>query len=603
MKNWRGTLTSRLRAAVAASVAIAAGLIFPSTNVLAAVGDITEYPIPVASSFPSAIVTGPDGNLWITEAAGGLGAPPDTLIKMTTSGVMTQYPFPAVHRTPTGIAKGPDGNLWISEQDPGMIAKATTSGTFTEYPIPTIGPASKEIVAGPDGNLWFAEASGNQIGKVTTSGVFTEYPIPTPNSFPVSIAAGPDGNLWFTEVMGNNVGKVTTSGVFTEYPIPTVSSGPGGIVAGPDGNLWLTEGNNVAKVTTSGVFTEYAIPTAMAGPAGIAAGPDGNLWFTETGGNKVAKVTTSGVLTEFTVPTPNASLGGIAAGPDGNVWFNETGANQVGKVTVTVAASSYVVGVVGTDNGLYVLHSGSPSFTGLGGVLLGAPAVVAIPQTSGSAVPLYIATGSDHALWVRNDSQGWQILSGNPTNCIDNPAGAVIAGTLYVACEGPDHALWHAETAAPSGTNLPALNVSSWRLLGGQLSAGPAVANVAGTPTYVVVGSDTHVYFRDLTNPSFRGSNWACIGHPALAAFGATAYFACHGTDGVLWYSTNTGSGWSAIQPLGGQLIDGVGLAATATGPVFFAEGTDGAVYHRSISFGWAADGGQVRLGVGASAV
>jgi hypothetical protein len=253
------------------------------------------------------------------------------------------------------------------------------------------------------------------------------------------------------------------------------------------------------------------------------------------------------------------------------------------------------------DNGLWVLHSGS-GFTSDGGVLLGAPAVVAIPQSSGPAVPLYIATGSDHGLWVRNDSQGWQTFGGAPIYCIDNPGAAVIAGTLYVACQGQDHALWHGETPAPSGTNLPNLDPNVWQSLGGLLRAGPAVASVAGTPTYFVIGSDQRVYSRDLSS-GFIEYSWACIGHPAVATSGSTSYFACHGTDNALWYATASGSGWSAAQSLGGVLIDGVGLAATSAGPIFFVEGTDHAVYQRTISSGWTSDGGGVNLGLAACAL
>jgi len=233
---------------------------------------------------------------------------------------------------------------------------------------------------------------------------------------------------------------------------------------------------------------------------------------------------------------------------------------------------------------------------------VGAPAVVAVPQTSGPASPLYIATGSDHALYVRNDVQGWHSFSPAPTYCIDNPAAAVIAGTLYVACEGQDHALWHAGTAAPTGTNLPTVSGSSWHSLGGSLIAGPAVGSVAGTPTYLVVGTDQHIYSTDLST-GFTRFAWPCINHPALATFGSTAYFACHGTNNALWYATNSGSGWSSLQSLGGTLVDGVGLAATSTGPIFFVEGVGGGVYQRSINTGWTFDGGQVQFGVGACAL
>jgi hypothetical protein len=125
---------------------------------------------------------------------------------------------------------------------------------------------------------------------------------------------------------------------------------------------------------------------------------------------------------------------------------------------------------------------------------------------------------------------------------------------------------------------------------------------VAGKATYFVIGSDQHVYARDLLS-GFVGYQWSCIGHPALATYNTTSYFACHGTDNALWYSANTGSGWSGPQSLGGSLVGGVGIAATSTGPIFFVEGTDGAVYQRTISSGWISDGGVVQLGLAAAAL
>ncbi len=265
-------------------------------------------------------------------------------------------------------------------------------------------------------------------------------------------------------------------------------------------------------------------------------------------------------------------------------------------------AGPYIAGAVGTDNGLWVLPSGS-QFAPEGGTLLGAPAIAAIHQNTGPAVALYVATGTDHTLWVRNDFKGWQIFASAPTYCIDNPAAVVIAETLYVACQGRDHALWHAEMPAPSSTDLPRLNPTSWQSLGGVLTAGPAVSNVAAKPTYFVIGTDQHVYARDSMSSDFTRSDWTCIGHPAVASFNSTSYFACHGTYGGLWYSTNTGAGWSTVQSLGGPLVDGVGLAATSAGPIFFVEGTNGTVWHRSISSDWALDGGLVHLGLAATAL
>src|SRR5438105_4536751 len=91
---------------------------------------------------------------------------------------------------------------------------------------------------------------------------------------------------------------------------------------------------------------------------------------------------------------------------------------------------------------------------------------------------------------------------------------------------------------APVGTNLPTpIAASNWLSLGGTLAAGPAVASIAGKPTYFVVGAGQHVYSRDLS-ADFTMTPWSCIGHPAVATFNSTSYFACHGTDDALWYST-----------------------------------------------------------------
>jgi hypothetical protein len=260
----------------------------------------------------------------------------------------------------------------------------------------------------------------------------------------------------------------------------------------------------------------------------------------------------------------------------------------------------YVVGVVDTNGGLRVKRAGSPEFTSLGGTLIAAPAVVSIPQPTGPPLYVYLATGTDHDLWVRNDSIGWKPLTSTPFYCIDSPAGTVAGTTLYVACEGSDHALWHVETAAPVGNALPTTSASAWQSLGGILTAGPAVSLVGGTPTYFVVGTGGQFYFRTLTS-GYTFRSWICVGHPAASTSGSLTYFACHGTDGTLWFARNDGSGWSAATSLGGILTDGPGVAATPTGPYFFVEGSGRDVFQRTIATDWISVGGVVSFGASAA--
>src|SRR5204862_254936 len=57
---------------------------------------------------------------------------------------------------PTDIATGPDGNLWFTEARGNKIGRITTDGVITEFHVPTPGSFPVGIAAGPDGNLWFA---------------------------------------------------------------------------------------------------------------------------------------------------------------------------------------------------------------------------------------------------------------------------------------------------------------------------------------------------------------------------------------------------------------------------------------------------------------
>jgi streptogramin lyase len=346
---------------------LAAGLFLTSGSALAAVGDITEYPVPTASGLVR-ITMGPDGNVWFTESVA------NRVAKITTSGAVTEYALPTAGRLPGDIAVGPDGNLWFTESGSGTggyIASVTTSGLFTEYPIPMANSPSGGLAVGADGNLWFASqvsgagkvasgglskvaSSGASVVKVTTSGIFTMFPVPT-DGIPNDFVAGPDGNLWFTEANVDRVGNVTTSGNFSpEHQLPNLgNSSLWQIASGPDGNLWFTDyfANKVAKMTTAGVFTEYSIPTANSNPTGIAGGPDGNVWFTEYNGNKVARVTPSGVFTEYVPPTASSGPYAIAMGPDRKMWFTEYTANNVAKIVAQPSTATTNVNSVSLTGG------------------------------------------------------------------------------------------------------------------------------------------------------------------------------------------------------------------------------------------------------------
>ena len=239
------------------------GQVMVSTNFPQPPGTFQEFTV----SAPGApldrlliITTGPDDNLWFTNATG------NSIGRISTGGALTLFPVPTANSFPTGIAAGADGNLWFTEQATDKIGRITTSGTITEFAL-AMGSAPLVIAAGPDGALWFCEAGTNKIGRITTGGTLTEINIPTANANSQGLAVGPDRNIWFSELSGNKIGRITLA---------------------------------------SGTITEFNLPTALAGPLGLVAGPDGNVWFAEGAGNRIGRITTGGAVAEFVVPTPGS---------------------------------------------------------------------------------------------------------------------------------------------------------------------------------------------------------------------------------------------------------------------------------------------------------
>lgn len=170
---------------------------------------LAAYPIaPNADSgaqeFLDSIAAGPDGNMWFILADWGYNGI-DTIGKIAPDGTITRYNLPSSgsfsggNAAANAIVAGPDGNLWFTEANANRIGKITTSGTIAEYPLPA-GTYPQNIAAGPDGNLWLRCNCGGAVGaglvKVTTAGA-ASGPYLTDNQQVLTMTDGPDSNLWF----------------------------------------------------------------------------------------------------------------------------------------------------------------------------------------------------------------------------------------------------------------------------------------------------------------------------------------------------------------------------------------------------------------------
>ena len=322
--------------------------------------------------------------------------------QLLSSITVADFPVKTASSWPTGITAGPDGNLWFTENvSGGKVGEINpTTHAVTEFPIPTTNSGPLGITAGPDGNLWFTEGVTDKIGMINpTTHAITEFPVPTAKSGPDGITAGPDGELWFTEQQADKIGMIDPTtpchhrvhhpdrqrgSRWESRPGPTATSGspraPGRQdrhdqpddprhhrVRHPDHRFLAPPGSRPGPMATSGsprsatdrddqpddpchhrvrrprsqvhpardrgrsrrqplVHRGYyqqgrddqsdhprhrrvRDPDGEPRPGDMAAGPDGNLWFTEVLGNKIGVVTLATHLIATTQPPQSAAPG------------------------------------------------------------------------------------------------------------------------------------------------------------------------------------------------------------------------------------------------------------------------------------------------------
>jgi streptogramin lyase len=310
---------------VVCATALSAALILVPSAGAVRIGEVPLEP----GSRPNDLVTGPDGNLFVTEEG------PDRVDRVRPDGgIIGQFSLP-VGADPIAITAGPDGNLWVGQFSTKKIARVTPVGGITQFP--TVGTTSgnpRGIAAGPDGNIWITEAAPDMLARLRLSdGNFQQF---ATSGGPRDIVAGPGGNLWFTKGTGA-IGRITPAGAqlpdFTAGISPGAS--PDSIALGADGNIWFTENTGIGRITPGGTVTEFSLIPNDDPSARITAGPDGNLWFTQFNDDRVGRITPDGAITLYTQGiTAGGTPQGITTGPDGRIWFTEFNGNRLGIVTL-----------------------------------------------------------------------------------------------------------------------------------------------------------------------------------------------------------------------------------------------------------------------------
>ncbi len=226
---------------------------FRSIGRIAPDGLVSTFPLPDGENEEGRIVfkdgpivVGGDGNVWFSGARGirdeNGGAVGDQPIigRLTPTGELAEFDLPREGGHPIRLTTGPDGNVWFTEAFGQRVARIAPNGQIQGFPL---SPSSRpyDIAAGFDGALWFMEEKGDfpVLARITTAGAITEFPLGSvEESFAGQVAAGLDGRIWFVSEAGS-VGRFSpATGRISKVAIP--SRVPEELLVGPEGSLWYT---------------------------------------------------------------------------------------------------------------------------------------------------------------------------------------------------------------------------------------------------------------------------------------------------------------------------------------------------------------------------
>lgn len=263
----------------------------------------------------SALVSGPDGQLWYTE-----GGRQPRIGRTTLLGVTNELALDEDVR-PGAITRGPDGQLWFLDAR-GAVDRISVLGVVGK--VAEVDGTPVGLAAGSDGNVWVTVAGSakeRSVLRVTPAGAVTRFGLPAD---PGDIAPGWDGALWFTEPKAAQVGRIDGSGAIAQYATPKE---PVAITPGPDGAMWFTARNAVGRIDGAGRVAAIAV---AAHPGDIALGADRAVWYTRSSG--LGRIAPGGVTT---YATPGRHPDRLAAGLDGAMYFTDAHAPLLGRITVT----------------------------------------------------------------------------------------------------------------------------------------------------------------------------------------------------------------------------------------------------------------------------
>jgi uncharacterized repeat protein (TIGR03803 family) len=412
-------------------------------------------------SGPSALVIGPDGELYGTTQTGGANNA-GTAFKITLSGVFTtlysfQQSLAGGEASPGRLTPGNDGNfygitMYGGDNSCGSIFQITPSGAVTTlYSFLSDSGASSGtdgLVLATDGS--FYGATGHFLFKITTGGVMTPLHTFTDSEgspTTAELVQGTDGTFYGTTELGgvSGAGSVfsfsPTGGLKTLYSFSAtqgaVSAQPGGLADGGDGSFYgtLQFGGQaqcacgaIFKITPAGTLSmlyNFDGTSAGSNPVGtLMRGSDGYFYGT-----------TQDTIYRFDSTVPPPPVISIAASPNViTVGHSTTLTWSATNATSCTASGAWIEAIAtsGTES-LSPTSIGPNTFTltctGTGGSVTASAVlnVNPLPSISLTLSPSNIKVGETATLSWSNTGTSASCTASGAWSGTQSSAGSILA--------------------------------------------------------------------------------------------------------------------------------------------------------------------------------
>lgn len=210
-------------------------------------GAITEFASPHPAALPLHLTVGPDDAIWFTDTGSGATSFTGSVMRATTSGSISVVAEAGVTpgwpagSYPRALATGPDRNVWVGTQsvsDQAAMLRVSPAGSVTAFTTSGLGWVQDIISVCGDlylAQLDFVGRSVPVIWRLTPTGAFSAFSDGLPEgTSPEWLAAQANGDLWIA-AGGTTGGRIMGMGTGCDV-IPPSTTTTSTTSTAPDGS-------------------------------------------------------------------------------------------------------------------------------------------------------------------------------------------------------------------------------------------------------------------------------------------------------------------------------------------------------------------------------